>query len=83
MPQCIAHDPTGKARYLLQASKKSRVQIERLRASIYVDRDCRGARRGGFCDRGLFFTIHQISRPSAPQLVCGPGSAHFSGRHMS
>jgi hypothetical protein len=60
MLQCIAHDPADKARYLLQASKKSQVQIERLRASVYVDRDCRGARRGGFCDRGLFSTIHQM-----------------------
>lgn len=58
MHQCIAHDPTDKARYFRQASKKSPVQIECLRASIYVDRDCRGARRSGFCDRGLFFKVH-------------------------
>jgi hypothetical protein len=62
MPQCIAYDPTDKARYLLQASKKPQVQIERLRAPVYVDRDCRSARRGGFCDRGLFFEVHQMIR---------------------
>jgi hypothetical protein len=60
MPQCIAYDPTDKARYLIQASKKSQVQNERLGASFYVDGDCRRARRRGFCDRSLFFKVHQI-----------------------
>jgi hypothetical protein len=66
MLQCIAHDPTYKARYLLQASKEPPIQIERLRASIYADRDSRGARRGGFCDRGLFFEVYQIKWTSLP-----------------
>ncbi len=66
MSQCKAHDPADKARYLFQASKESQVQIERLRASIYADRDCGRAGRGGFCDRGLFFTIHQITWASLP-----------------